>query len=229
MEQPVLKANVVAASDGFTQSNYSTSISTLISYGVVLHNSTTNVDALNVAVAVSFTDTLGRSVATETTTLTGIPAGGTFYLGGLASSNVSLTVASMNVSVTVGSTQSHRLTLPPVSGLGVQTDDIGFGSVSGTFENPYTEAIPSTAQIYVVYLDAQGNVAGGASEFAGAAVNPGSSVAFGFDSLSTDINSSWIPASDVATIDGSVDPCGSGGGPPLLGPSCPAQVPAQSP
>ena len=58
-------------------------------------NKSPDVDALGVTVSVSFTDTLGRSVATEKTTLTGVPATGSFYVGGLASSNVSLTVASM--------------------------------------------------------------------------------------------------------------------------------------
>lgn len=223
VEAPVLKANVAATLDGFTQSNYGNGSQTFISYGAVLHNTTANVDALNLNVTVSFTDTLGRSVATENTTLTGIPAGGKFYLGGLASSNVSLTVANMSVSVTVGSTQAHRLTLPPVSGLAVQADSNDFDSVSGTFENPYAKPIPSTANIYVVYLNAQGAVVGGASEFAGAAVNPGGSVAFGFSSDRSDINPDFVPASDVSTVDGSIDPCGG-----IPGTSCPAQVPAQT-
>jgi hypothetical protein len=225
VESPVLKANVVAASSGFTVSDPSAYSQPFISYGVVLDNQAANVDALNVAVTVSFTDTLGRSVDTETSTLTGIPANGTFYLGGLASSNISLTVASMNVSVTVGSTQSHRLTLPPVTGLSLQPASDGFASgISGTIQNPYANAIPSTAEIYVVYLNAQGSVIGGDSESTGAALSPRSSVPFSFDEFSTDINSSWIPASDVATVDGSVDPCDD-----ILGASCPAQVPTQSP
>jgi hypothetical protein len=224
VESPVLNANVAVVSDGFTQSNYSIGAGTFISYGAVLHDSTSNVDALNVAVTASFTDTLGRSVDSETTTLTGIPAGSTFYLGGLASSNVSLTVASMNVSVTVGSTQAHRLALPPVSGVGVQTDDLGDESVSGTFDNPYAKAIPSTAQIYVVYFNAERAVIGGASEDSGASVEPGGSVAFGFPWFSTDINDSFVPPSDVATIDGSVDPCGG-----ILDTTCPAQVTVLTP
>lgn len=223
VQAPVLKANVAAASDGFTQSNYGDGSQTFISYGAVLHNTATQVDALDLNVAVSFTDTLGRAVATENTTLTAIPAGGTFYLGGLASSNVSLTVASMKVAVTVGSTQSHRLILPPVTGLGFQTDSDGNDSISGTFENPYKQAIPSTANIYVVYLDSQGSVVGGASEFAGASVEPRDFVAFGFSSDSSTINSSFIPASEVSTVDGSIDPCGG-----IPGGSCPAQLPAQA-
>lgn len=218
-----LKAKVIVAADGFTQSRYTTSTQPYFSYGVALHNRT-KADALDVGVTVSFVDSLGRSVASDKTTLTGIPAGRNFYVGGLASSNVSLTVASMKVSVTVGSTQPRRLKLPPVSGLGVQTDSLSDGNVRGTFENPYTKPIPSTGEIYVVYLDAQGKVVGGASEFTGASVNPRASVAFGFSSFESDIGPSFVRASQVATIDGSVDPCGG----IILGASCPAQVPAQS-
>ena len=206
VETSILKANVVVANSGFTQSNYSDS-QPFISYGVVLNNKAAKVDALNVAVTVAFTDTLGRSVATQTTTLTGIPAGGTFYLGGLASSNIALVVASMNVSVTVGSTQSPQLQLPSVTGLSLQPDSDGFESgITGTIQNPSKTAIPSTAEIYVVYSNAQGSVIGGGSEFAGAAVSPGSSVPFSFSDFSTDINTDFISPSDVAAIDGSVDP-----------------------
>lgn len=223
VDPAVLKANVVSTSDGFTQSNYGDGSQTFISYGVVLHNTASNVDALNLDVAVSFTDTLGQAVATESTTLTGVPAGATLYLGGLAGSNLSLTVASMSVSVTIGSTQVHRLTLPPVSGFSTQTDSYGDDSVSGTFSNPYKQAIPSTSQIYVVYLNAQGSVVGGASEASGASVEPGGSVAFGFSSDSSTINPDFVPASDVATVEGSIDPCGG-----IMGTSCPAQVSTQT-
>ncbi len=113
-------------------------------------------------VTVAFVDTLGRSVTSDETTVTGIPVESNFYLGGLASSNVSLTVASMNVTISVTSSQAHRPVLPPVSGMSLQTDSFSDGSVSGTFTNPYQAPIPSDANIYVVYVGPQGNVVGGA-------------------------------------------------------------------
>jgi hypothetical protein len=216
---PTPAAQVVVAANGFTQSNFSSSSQTFISYGVVLQNKSANVDALGVAVTVSFTDTLGRSVTSDETTVTGIPAGGHFYLGGLAASNVSLTVASMNVTVSVASSQAHRLVLPPVSGISLQPDGLGDESVSGTFTNPYHAPIPSYANIYAVYIGAQGNVVGGASEGAGAAVEPGQSVAFGFSAFSSWISPSFVQSSSVSTVQSSVDPCVSFS-------SCPAQVPA---
>ncbi|HEY1762735.1 MAG TPA: hypothetical protein VGG17_09100 [Acidimicrobiales bacterium] len=213
-------AQVVVAASGFTQSNYSSGSETFISYGVVLQNKS-NVDALGLTVNVSFVDTLGRSVTTDQTTLIGIPAGTAFYVGGLASSNVSLTVASMNVTVAASSSQPHRLELPPVSGVSTQSDGLGDESVSGTFSDPYQTPVPSTADIYVVYLGPQGNVVGGASEFAGAAVQPGQSVAFGFSDDSSTINPSFLQSSAVSTVKASVNPCVSAY-------SCPAQVPAPS-
>jgi hypothetical protein len=214
---PTPAAQVVVAANGFTQSTYSSSSETFISYGVVLQNKSVDVDALGVTVTVAFVDTLGRSVTSDETTVTGIPAGSDFYLGGLASSNVSLTVASMNVTISITSSQAHRLVLPPVSGMSLQTDGFGDESVSGTFTNPYQAPIPSFANIYVVYIGPQGNVVGGDSETAGAAVQPGQSVAFGFSSDSSDINTSFVQPSSVSTVQSSVDPCVSFS-------SCPAQV-----
>ncbi len=214
--QKVLKANVAVVSDGFTQSNYGSGTGTFISYGAVLHNTAAHVDALTLKVTASFTDTLGRSVASDSTNVIGIPAGATFYVGGVASSNISLTVASMNMSVSIGATQPHQLTLPVVSGLSLQPD----GTVSGTIENPYSKPTSSLAQIYLVYLNAQGAVVGGASEFSNAAITPGSTAAFGFGSFSSNIDSAFVPSTSIATVQGSMDPCGG-----IPGTDCPAQVP----
>jgi hypothetical protein len=216
---------LVVAADGFTQSNYSESAQTFISYGVLLENKSPNVDALGVTVSVSFTDTLGRSVATEKTTLTGVPANGSFYVGGLASSNVSLTVASMEATLTVATTQEHKFVLPPTSDLGVTTESFGDGAISGTITNPYRSAIPSTASVYVVYLGPSGNIVGGNSEPLGAAVQPSSSVVFGFSGIESDINSSFISASSVTSVQASVDPCNLTFVPPSVSvTNCPAAV-----
>lgn len=222
--KPIPSAQVVVVNNGFTQSSYSVTITseTFINYGVVLQNDSQNVDALNVTVNVSFADNQGRSVASEQTTLTGIPAKGRFYLGGLTASNVSITVASMQVSLTIGSSQWAQLILPPVANITLQTDGFGDGSVSGNLTNPYSTSIPSDANIYVVYFGPGGNIVGGASEQTGAAVQPRAVVSFGFTSNST-INSSFVLASGIATIQGSVDPCS---GLDIELNACPAQIPS---
>ena len=166
-------------------------------------------------------------VTSDVTTLTGIPAGKKFYLGGHASSNVSLTIASMKVTISVASTQKHRLVLPPVTGLNVVTDGSGNESVNGTFTNPYQAPIPSDATIFVVYVGPQGNIVGGQSETAGSAVQPKEAVAFGVSTYG-EINASFIQPTSVSTVDSSVDPCASflvGGSISFVG-SCPAQLPA---
>ena len=225
---PLPVAQVAVAASGFTQSTYPSNSETFISYGVVLQNNSIIGDALGVTVTVAFVDTLGRSVTIDTTTLTGVPAASKFYLAGLATSNVSLTVASMKVTVAVASTQKHRLALPPVSGLSLQADNPGYESVNGTFTNPYQTPMSSDATIYVVYFGPQGNVVGGVSETTGAAVQPGQSVAFGFSDFSSDIGPNSIQPSNVSTVQSSIDPCSSylsGNSVSFIG-SCPAQVPA---
>jgi hypothetical protein len=227
---PLPAAQVVATASGFTQSNYPSSSETFINYGVVLQNDSTIGDALGITVTVAFVDTLGRSVTSSETTLTGIPAGSKFYLGGLATSNVSLTVASMQVTVSVASTQKHRLVLPPVSGLSLQANNPGYESVNGTFTNPYRAPMSPDATVYVVYFGPQGNVVGGVSETAGAAVESGESVAFGFSDFSSDIDPNSIQPSSVSTAQSSVDPCASylsGNSISFIG-TCPAQVPAST-
>jgi hypothetical protein len=113
----------------------------------------------------------------------------------------------MQATLTVATTQEHKPVLPPTSDLGVTTDSFGDGAISGTITNPYKSAIPSTASVYVVYLGPAGDIVGGNSEALEAAVQPSSSVAFGFSSIGSDINSSFVPASSVAGVQASVDPC----------------------
>jgi len=224
---PLPVAQVAVAASGFTQSTYPSNSETFISYGVVLQNDSIIGDALGVTVNVAFVDTLGRSVTSDTTTLTGVPAASKFYLAGLATSNVSLTVASMKVTVTVASTQKHRLVLPPVSGLSLQADNPGYESVNGVLTNPYQSPMSPAATVYIVYFGPQGNVVGGVSETTGAGVQSGQSVAFGFSDFSSDIDPNSIQPSNVSTAQSSVDPCSSysvGNSISFVG-TCPAQLP----
>lgn len=233
-----LPARVVVLKSGFTQSGTgvpsgpsgTSGVSgvsgtsgipgSFISYGVVLQNTTKDADALGVTVHVSFEDTLGRSITSDETQLTGIPAGQRFYVSGLASSNVSLAVAKMQVSVKVHSTQSPKLVLPPMKNIATHAGTFG-EAVTGTIADAYAKPIPSSASIYLVYLDPSGNVVGGASEELGAAVEPDNTVEFGVNSISSNIGDP-IPAASVATIDASIDPCDD------FAPGCPAQVPASA-
>ena len=197
------RAEVQVVASGFTQE--STGASSIISYGLILQNKSAQVAALHIQLAISLVDAQGRSVATATTSITGIPAGGRFYIGGMAAPNVSLTVARLEASATVGSSATRQPVLPTVSHLSLAGYSVapgipvpGYGNIGGDITNPYSVPLASTATIYVVYLNPQGQVVGGASEDAGAQVEPGATVAFSRPD---------VEVGQATTIEASVDPC----------------------
>ncbi len=197
------RAEVQVVASGFTQE--STGASSIISYGLILQNKSAQVAALHIQLAISLVDAQGRSVATATTSITGIPVGGRFYIGGMAAPNVSLTVARLEASATVGSSATRQPVLPTVSHLSLAGYSVapgipvpGYGNIGGDITNPYSVPLASTATIYVVYLNPQGQVVGGASEDAGAQVEPGATVAFSRPD---------VEVGQATTIEASVDPC----------------------
>ncbi len=197
-----LHPKVAVVDSGFTEST--SGASSLISYGVVLRDESQKVSALNVTLSVTMLDSQGRSLDRETTVITAIPAGATFYVGGEATPNVSLTLAKLNISVSTASSTVKTPALPSLSRLALIPEVLGglpvagFGSVGGAIANPYHRALRSEATIYVVYLNSQGQVVGGDSEPAGAEVEPGATVAFSLPDL--DIGA-------ARSVEASVDPC----------------------
>ena len=197
------RAEVRVVASGFTQEI--SGANSIISYGLILQNKSAHVAALHIQLAIALVDAQGRSVATATTGITGIPAGGRFYVGGTAAPNVSLTVARLAASVTVGSSATKQPVLPSVSHLSLAGYSVapgipvpGYGNIGGDITNPYSVPLASTATIYVVYLNPQGQVVGGASEDAGAQVEPGATVAFSRPD---------VEVGQATTIEASVDPC----------------------
>ena len=104
-------AQVSVVKTGFTQSGGQAGNS--ISYGFILQNQNSILTAVAVKVSETFLDSGGRSVATDSQTLTGLPPGSRFYVGGNTVSNVSLQVSKFEVTVTVGgSIVTDQLLIP---------------------------------------------------------------------------------------------------------------------
>jgi len=192
-------AHVVAAAKGFIQSGGQAGNS--ISYGVILQNHSSTLTAVAVKVSEAFLDSRGRSVATDSQTLTGIPPGGRFYVGGDTVSNVSLQVSKFEVAVTVGgSITTSQLLIPPVTSVAFVKDGF-FTNAVGSFRNPYRVPLPSDATIFLVYTNSAGRIVGGDSESTGATVQPGATVAFSDNNLSITPNAG-------TTVEASIDPDG---------------------
>lgn len=192
-------AQVSALASGFTQTGGKAGNS--ISYGVVLQNRSTTLTAVAVKVSETFLDSHGRSVATDSQTLTGIPAGSRFYVGGGTVSNVSLQVSKFEVAVKVsGSIATSQLLIPPATDVAFVKDDF-LTKVVGSLRNPYKVQLPSDATIFLVYTNSAGRIVGGDSEPTGATIQPGATVSFSDNLIS-------IRPSVGTTVEASVDPDG---------------------
>lgn len=195
---PVAPAQISVVKSGFSTETFGTQ--TFLRCGLQLQNTSQLSDARDLTVTVTFADTQGRSLAKDDIYLTIIPAGQTFYASCLTIANVTLSVASVQVTVKVGKSVAKRAQLPSVGGLKLTSDSFGGTQLlTGNLTNPYAAAMPPDAEIEAVYFDTSGNIIGGDTTRAGASVQPGATVGFSFDYL----------AANVASAQVSVDPCGS--------------------
>jgi hypothetical protein len=196
----VVRPRVIVVKTGFSQDRDPGGSGSDISYGVVLANPSRRVDALNLTVVVSAVDTRGRSVATNATPLTGIPAGGTFTVSDLLLPNVFLAVTKLRVRVRVGHAKPRALRLPRASNVRLHVSG-ELLDVTGRLTNPYRRPLSEEATIYVVFLNAQGRIVGGASDTTGARVQPRATVSWHVTGVVND------PAAHPVAVRVSIDPC----------------------
>jgi hypothetical protein len=194
---PAAPAPISVVKSGFSTTPIGSQ--TFLYCGVELRNASQVSDARDLTVTVTFADTQGRSIVSDELHLSLIPAGQIFYASCLKTSSVTLSVASLQVGVKVGKSVSKSAELPSVSGLTLAPDQYGAQTLSGNLTNSYTWAMSQDATIYAVYFDSNGNIVGGSSTQAGAAVQPGATVAFSFPYLNLGVASAQV----------SVDPCGA--------------------
>jgi hypothetical protein len=192
---------VVAVASGFDQDTTTPGAGSEIDYGVILKNGSTTYDAINLTVTVRAADTSGRSVATDQIPVTLIPAGGTFVVAGLLLPSVSLAVARLQVSVKVGRQSAKRRRLPTVSNVKLDASGGQLLNVTGRISNTYRKAMSQDAPIYVIFLNAQGRIVGGANDSTGAQVRPGATVLFSVQGVVNGANANPVSARV------SVDPC----------------------
>jgi hypothetical protein len=168
-------------------------------YGLVLRNRSRTTDALAVTVKVQGLDGRGRAFTSGDVTITVIPAGTSFVLGGSLVWNVSIDLKRIAAVVRVGKTVPKGRKLPPVKRIGLASN----GDVTGLLTNPYRKPLPSSATIYGVFLDSAGRIVASAGETTDATIAPGQTVPFDlFGNLSA--TARMAVASALVTV----DPCG---------------------
>lgn len=151
----------------------------MVSYGVVLENTSTSDDALDVDVSLNFLDDSGTIVQSEGDTIHVIPAGDTYYLSGGSFPAKGDKTTKLEVQVAVGESAAASYVLPEISDLRMTESDWGEFYVRGVVTNPYSEAIPDNAAgVHVVCFDASGRVVGGGYTFIENGLQPGAKAAF---------------------------------------------------
>ena len=164
------RSSVVVQKKGFSKTT-SAAGGTFITYGLVLVNRSHRFAARGVLVKVTFADASGGPVASDTRTLTTIPAAGTFYVGGETDTTVPASiVATLEVRIGVKSSQRQRIALPHVRDTSVSKDDVQGWLVSGVMTNPYKKPLSAyDGAVCAVVFDAGGIVLGGYCEDMGEA------------------------------------------------------------
>jgi hypothetical protein len=169
-----------------------------IDYGVVLQNTSPDSDGKAVQVTISAVDAQDHIVKTVSTPLFhGIPAGGTYYLGG--SMVAPSTTARVDVLAFAASSEAKQMTLPAATDVHIEPSDAGGVDVVGDVSNTGAATLSKLARITAVVFDANGDVVGGGWTGAGSNVPPGQSVGF-------TINVSSVAPAAAASAEVSVEP-----------------------
>jgi len=152
---------------------------TELGYGIVLRDTSPTRDAVGVTVTVNVVDAANRVLRTETTRISGLPAGSTYYFGGDVFLDAGSTPANLQVTARAESDQAKKLQAAPVTGLAAAADGAGKTHVQGRLTNPsVTKPMSALTRISAVVFDAAGNVIGGGFTFPTAPVQPNDHVDF---------------------------------------------------
>lgn len=196
---------IVVDRQGYSQRPAKTGTSSLLSYGLLLRNSSPSEDAENVYVIVNAETATGDLVGSRAETIAVIPAGGTWALGNSINLRTQVPVARLELTIRVGAHEpksAHVLpdfaNVHPVPSL----SDPGYvGEVDGEILNDTTPLTLSSARLSIVVLDRAGNPLGGGTGSSIAALPPGSRFVFTAHS-----GFSAIPLDQAASVLVSVEP-----------------------
>ena len=189
-------ATVVVDGAGFALGKYKQ-----VGYGLVLNNTSTISDAIDVLVTVNLIDKSGAILKTDNATLNLIPAGDTFYFGGMLGVSKGDKPSKMEAFVDVGSSEDAQYRLPTVTHVRVIKDQYVGVQVRGQVKNDWEDgSLSSSARIGCVLFDASGTVVGGGFGYLMASLPPGRTAA-----VELVIGPSATPASRVSRAELSID------------------------
>ncbi len=166
--------------DGFS-TRTSSAGNTDVSYGVIIRNTSPNADALNVNVLVNFVLGDDHLLGSTSTTISVLPAGTTYNLGGNMNFPAAAPIARLEIVMQVGGRAKHTGHPPALDNVVIEPSlyDKGWvGDVAGEVINNDPSLSLQSVQYSAVILDAAGNVLGGGNGTSYGALPPGTRMVF---------------------------------------------------
>jgi hypothetical protein len=185
---------VVVDKQGFSQRPDKAGPGSLLSYGVVLKNTSDTKDARNVYVIVNMVAASGNLIGSKSKIVQLVPAGGTFALGDSMNLRTQVLATHLEITIRVGGNEPKQVhTMPEFANIQIypsQYDPGWVSEVDGEIVNDTTPLTLTMATLSIVVLDASGNPLGGGVGFSTAAIPSGSRFVFlaqiGFTSIPLD-------------------------------------------
>jgi hypothetical protein len=185
---------VVVDKQGFSQRPDRGGTGSQLSYGLLLHNTSTTEDAQNVYVIVNMVTATGELIGSKSRTVPLVPAGDTYALGDMLTLRTQVAATSLEITIRVGAHQpKQKHAMPDFANVRIlpSTYDPGWVSeVDGEIVNDTSPLTLTSANLSIVILDASGNPIGGGLGYTTAALPSGSRFVFlaqlGFSSIPLD-------------------------------------------
>ena len=130
-------------------------------YAVVLKNTSTSAEAQDTNIVVNAVDKTGTVIASASTTVNLIPAGGKFIVADGLDIERGAAVKELQVDTKVGLSAPAVDQLPKVSHVRLTRDDIGMVSVKAQLTNTLAKPLSGFAKAYAVIRDADGRIIAG--------------------------------------------------------------------
>jgi hypothetical protein len=180
---PAVQApRVVVKSNGFRQRNDKTGLGSLLSYGLLLQNTSPKEDAEQVYVIVNMVAADGSLIGSKAQTVAVVPAGATEPLGDSLELRTQVPATHLEITVRVGAHEpAQPRTVPDLANVRVLPSpyDPGFvGEVDGEVVNDTSPKTLGSAQLSIVLLDASGQPIGGGTGLVFSPVPSGSRFVF---------------------------------------------------